>query len=246
MDIKKSFTYTFQEDKWHKNMLVGAGIAFPLCLAEYLMNAAGKDPFSFPYMLICLIYGICTIIVGIFLNGYLCVNSYYRLNNADSAPIKWTNLDIILISGIKSFFANLIYKIPLLIILLFGLLFSFTAMFDINNPNPGANYTFTLKLVNAIAYLIEIFIIPSFITDLKFSSFFNFKKIGELIKNNASGFLVLILISLLVIGGYTICKIVLHTPAILWILIDSILTFYIVTIKSDLITQFVKEAQINK
>lgn len=241
MDIIKSFTYMFKGKHWYYNIIIGSIIAFPLCFSETLLNLAGKAPFEAPYIMLSLLYGACSLVVGIFLSGFLCANANYRLNNKEENTINWSNLDIILLSGLKSFLANFIYKIPLFIILGLGLLATLTAMLDLTNINPGAYYSTSLKIVNALGYLIEIIIIPSFIIDLKLDSFFNFKRIGKLIKNNTSGFLILLVISLLVTLIYSICKTKFSIPTVLWIPVDCILTFYMILIKSDLISQFVQE-----
>ena len=240
MDIIKSLTYIYKDKNKYYNLIIGSLIAFPLCMAEAIMNMYSPRPFSAPYGFICMVYGICSIIVGIFLTGYLCANSHYRLKNENAAPLSWANLDVILISGLKSLLANIIYKIPLLLILFIGFAVSIIKMLDLVQ-NPGAEYTACLKIVSAISYLIEIFIIPSFIIDLKLDSFFNFKRIGKLIRNNTTGFILLLITTLIISTIYTIFKTALHIPVVLWIPIDSFLTFYMVTIKSDLITQFVKE-----
>ncbi len=241
MDIINAFTYTFKRKNWYYNLLLGAIIAFPLCISEYLFNLAEKHPFDLPYFLLAVVYGASSIIVGVFLNGYLCANAHYRLKKNDAEPITWTNLDIILLSGLKTLLANIIYKIPLIIILFFGLTATLTSMLDVTNNNPSATYNNTLSIISAIAYIIEIFIIPSFIIDLKLDSLFNFKRMGSLIKNNPSGFLVLLIVSLAVTGIYTFLKQILSISPEIWIIIDSILTFYIITIRSDLFTQFVND-----
>ena len=243
MDIVKAFTYMFKEKNWYYNFIIGSTIAFPLCFSENLLNLAGKNPFEAPYILLCILYGACSIVVGIFLAGFLCANANYRLRNKDDKSISWSNLDIILLSGLKTILANFIYKIPLFIILGFGLIATLTAMFDLTNLNPGTYYTTSLKIVNALGYLIELIILPAFIIDLKLDSFFNFKRIGQLIKNNTSGFLLLLLLSLIFTFIYSICKTKLHIPLALWIPLDCILTFYMILIKSDLITQFVQEVK---
>lgn len=241
MDIIKAFTYSFKEKNWYYNLLIGAIIAFPLCISQYLFDLADKNPFNFPYLLISTVYCICTAVVGIFLNGYLCANAHYRLNHTETPHISWKNLDIIIISGLKALFANIIYKIPLIIILFIGFIATLFAMFDVFNNDPSDVFYNTLNIISALSYLIEVFIIPSFIVDLKLHSLFNFRRIGTLIKNNPTGFLILLITSLLLTGTYTLLNKYFRLTPEIWVFINSFLTFYIITVKSDLFTQFVSD-----
>ena len=241
MNLEQSFTYPFKNKKWYINILIGSLICLPLAFANYIITIADKKLIVFYAFLFC-IYIICQLVTSIFIDGYLCVNANYRIITGDKNPIKWNeHIDNIIFSGFKALCGTLIYKIPICIFGMLAFLAYVPKLYE-NLIKPQFHFPPDIFLtICTLLFFVDIILLPAFITNLKFKSFFNFKLIKNIIKNNTIGFILIVIMFLVIALIYKSIQTILAIPNFLFILINAFLLFYITLIKSDLFTQFIKE-----
>lgn len=245
MNITESFTYIFKSKSWYIPIIIGSLIDLPVIIVTYLMKGANSNPFAGNYLLICAVYIIVTTVFNILITGYYLTNTNRRVIKPDSNILSWTNFTEILKTGIKAFGAAFIYGIPLGIILITTFVIYLYTAFDISNPAPSPLYPIATKVCALITLCLNILIIPAFVTNLKFSSFFNFKLIFNLIKKNFSGFIVMTIISILYLIVYSYLSKLLPVNPYIMIPVVSLISFYLMMVKSDVIAQFVRDAANN-
>lgn len=255
LEIKNSLTYPLKDIAWKSKVFVGGLLMFAQVLGQ-IFNENSKEiakyfktipsseltsvlPFLIPAVLI---LAVVIVVTSLFTSAYFAKNINMRILRPEAELPRWDNWKDLLFIGLKGFGAVTIYSSVFLVIglILVSLLFLFKA-------------NSLLMALLVIALLIPVILIFSillaisnmaFATDLKFASFFNFKLMNNLLKNNLAEFFIVVLLSaaLGVIVGIasTILQI-----TIIGIVLIPFAMFYQFLIAGDLNAQFIRNS-INK
>jgi len=246
MEFLKAFTYMFKGKKWYIPMIIGIIIEAPIYIIKYISSQQSMFPYdnTIYYLTILSVFGLITLFNNIFISGYYYVNANSHILKPDSPIIQWSEFSKIVLVGLKTLGAAIIYSIPFGLILLASFIAYIPAVYGSGNPANQTYYLTLSKILPIIILLLMTVITPAFTTNLKFKSFFNFKLIFKLIKNNPKGFLILL--------GYTII-----VPLITFLLYKvfisinylalvfmPIISFYLVVVRSKIVAIYVRGAAI--
>lgn len=247
LNVENALTYVTKDPKWKKKCAIGAVLLFLQAISPFVnqFSAAIKEmpPATLakiaPYLPLLLIVALLVVFFTIFVGGYISKNTNQRIMKPDSLLPEWNNWKSLFIIGFKASFAIWVYIIifGLALIALFALLITLT-----HSTSVGLIigmlimipclfiFTFILSVANL-----------SFVTDLRFSSYFNFKLMANLIKNNLVEFIIYLLICFGVSSLYSIMSMLL-TVTIIGVIFLPFISFYQFLITSDLAAQFIRNS----
>ena len=259
-NFKEAFTYIFKDEKFWVKYLIGtifiALSTFPTWLVyPKLVNGTLSPLYNF----LIIIFGA---IIGIFNMGFFAnfANSKITLNENvlpdwknDFCKIAKTGLKFLagcFAFGVASFCAIL----PILIVLgiIGSIIFGVVASPTINALGPNLSPYNPVFAALVLKFIIVMFIIflpffitwitfwllsmISFLTDLKFVSFFNFKKMINLVRKNWLNLLILLLICCAFVIVSTICQNFINYH--IYYAISILFGFYVSSVFYSLYAQF--------
>lgn len=259
LDLEKSFKYMFKDPDWKKKFLIGGLFSTGMVLAN-LGRLANHIPDSvyestFKQMpieqvlgvlaLLCLVFLVISVL-SVFTAGYFAKNINLRIFRPDAELLPWNNFGDMFAVGIKASFAIFIYT------LVWFLLIAIPIFIVVKS---GDKALFACLMLGGIVYLLVmlfVFLIYlaaatlAFSTDLKFSSYFNFKLIHTFIKKDFLNYFIFLIILLAVNTLISILNTVL-TLTIVGIIVLPFTTYYQYLVANDIQAQFVRETlELNK
>lgn len=241
----QAFYYMFKGEKWYNSIISGTLIFIPLFLTSSILLKDDPTREFSTFMTLSVIRWTCWFLVMFFINGYCLFNANQRLFSLTQNTASWLKLKDITKAGIKFLGAHWLYSIPLFWILAI-LFFQYTTSISngISISEHHITYSLATKYCNVIAIFIGVLIPIAFVSDLKFKTLFNIKRICAIIKNNFIGFLIYIIIATIDIYGLQhLQNLTMHTPVVT-IPCASFLAYYIMLIKSDFLAQLNKNSTI--
>lgn len=256
LDLEKSFKYMFNDPDWKKKFLIGGLFSIGLVLAN-LGQLANHIPDSvyesfFKQMpveqvfgvliLLCLMFLVMSVL-GVFTSGYFAKNINLRIFRPDAELLPWNNFGNMFAVGIKSSFAIFIYALFLLVLI--AIPFLVAAIIAMSGNKAFAAF---LMLVSIVYVLIIFFVFViylaagtlAFCTDLKFSSYFNFKLVHTFIKKDFLNYFIYLIILFALNSLIGILNTVL-TLTIVGIIVLPFTTYYQYLVAGDIAAQFVRE-----
>lgn len=243
MSLLNAFTYMFKGKKWYLPIIIGILIETPSFVINYFMKQASQHPFDNPYYFILLLLSVpVSLISSIFIGGYYFVNANRRAIKPDSEILQWSSIKDIVLSGLKSMGACFIYCIPYFIISIISMIVYFAVAFGSSTAKPSNTFMIVPIIFGIILGLLVMIAAPAFVTNLKFKSYFNFKLMFNLLKNNPKGFGLIILFT--IATGIT-AGLIINTYSIWGLIISPILAFYIVLVNSELVAMYIRGAAKN-
>lgn len=183
-----------------------------------------------------------SLISSIFIGGYYIVNANRRTINSEAELLQWSSIKDIVLTGLKSIGACFIYCIPYFIISIISMIFYFAVAFGSSAAKPSNTFMIVPIILGIILGLLVMIATPAFVTNLKFKSYFNFKLMFNLLKNNPKGFGLIILFT--IATGIT-AGLIINTYSIWGLIISPILAFYTVLVNSELVAMYIRGAAQN-
>lgn len=244
INLEKSIKYIFEDKNWKKKILITSIFFIPNTIfvvlnmySEFFKELKGEELASlgifFAIMLI--IY----IIATIFISGYTAINTNTRILRPNSGVAEWKNFGEIFFVGFKMNLAMVIYA---MIMLIAGII-NFFVFFGISNGSKWAILPSFLMLIPIFIVIGTIISLAnlSFLTDLKFSSFFNFNRIRNLLKGNVKQFLLYVVFIAGIAGITSLASNLLVLTIIGIVLLPTIFSVTALT-ASDVSAQFIRTA----
>ena len=256
LDLEKSFKYMFKDTDWKKKFLIGGFFSIGLVLTNlgqvvnHIPNSYYESVFKQmtmeqmlgAFLLLCFLF-LTMSVLSVFTSGYFAKNINLRIFRPDAELLPWENFGNMFSVGIKASVAIFIYILALVLIMAVPvLLIILTAASD------NTSLSILLILFMALCFLILLFVFTiylaaatlAFSTDLKFSSFFNFKLIHTFIKKDFFNFFIYLVILFALNSLIGILNMVL-TLTVIGILALPFTMFYQYLVANDIAAQFVRE-----
>lgn len=210
MDIKYFLSYFLKDENWLKKYIVGCLLIVPNVLAtlcnpalrfmKYAVAVKWVDLNTASYLMIA--FSAVSILCSIFISGYIGVNANLRTYKKDSSLPSWLNLKSILSAGLKMATASLIYLILMIIPFIFLVFINTTICSFFVQGTFWDVLPSAIKVSNFITMIIWgsllLTSLLAFSTDLRFKSFFNYKLIENIIKNNTKKYFIYLLYCVIV------------------------------------------------
>ena len=256
LDLEKSFKYMFKDTDWKKKFLIGGFFSIGLVIS-HLGNLANRIPDSYyesvfkqmsmeqmlgAFLLLCFLF-LTMSVLSVFTSGYFAKNINLRIFRPDAVLLPWENFGNMFSVGIKASFAIFIYVLFLLLLIAIPFLLGAIIAMSGNKV-----FAAILMLVGVVYVLIMFFVFLiylaaatlAFSTDLKFSSYFNFKLIHTFIKKDFFNFFIYLVILFALNSLIGILNLVL-TLTVIGILALPFTMFYQFLVTNDIQAQFVRE-----
>ena len=251
-NIKEAFTYYFKDSELHKKITV-------LYCAIVLATIFSIDYSSLPSNVSIQIsfkniISLLSIIPVLFLVGFYYTNTNKRIYKPDNNLAEITEWKNIFFVGFKNISAeivmNTIINVLIILALIAALIICFASKMSGISLNsimhvfaliPKISIFFIILGVIAVLCLLITALEISFSTDLRFLSYFDFKKVKHIIFNNFFGFIRLILWQMLLSIAFCI-MFVLIAITIVGILLLPLLIIYFALAFSELRAQFIRHA----
>lgn len=252
-DIEKSLTYLFKEPNWKKKALIGSLFMLGLTILNILSTATNyvsklkKEQLMqytdiiIPVLIITLIIAVICLVATTLAEGYFMKSFNQKIFKPNEEIPMWTNWKALFITGIKSAFAGFIYMA----------LFSLSTIIAALLVYHSSIKTNGATLLSALGFLgweiITLIIISTvlmggriaFATNLKFSSYFDYEKIGKIIFGDFLKFIIYGLLVVAIGTAITItCNILQIT--IIGIVATPFLYFYQNMVQIDIGAQFAR------
>lgn len=238
MDIKYFLSYFLKDENWLKKYIVGCLLIVPNVLATLCNPALRFMKYAVAVKWIDLtmalslmsVFGVLSILCGIFISGYIGVNSNLRIYKKDSDLPNWSNLKSIFNVGLKMTAASLIYLVAMifpfiLLILVNTIICSFFVQGSFWDVLPSAikvSY-FITTIIWGVLFLTSLL---AFSTDLKFKSFFSFKLMENIIKNNIKKYFIYLAYCVIISVVFYIINIFAFNKFIVLAVVIPFLSFY--------------------
>lgn len=255
LNIENAIKYMFKDKEWKKKFLIGSlfmvGMVIMNVISELSRMLSDVKPEQIkPYMEMIPAILIVTVflfvigsILNIFVTGYFAKNINLRIFKPNSNLLEWRNWGNMFFVGVKATAAILIY------FLIFGLLLLLPLIVIIGLIATKEKILILLVSLFTIGVIFLASIIFAFFlgaaslafnTDLKFSSYFNFKLIKKFItKNFFQFFIYIILVTAIAIAVNIINSILMLT--VVGIILMPVILFYQFMVQNDLAAQFVRQ-----
>lgn len=256
LDLEKSFKYMFKDPDWKKKFLIGGLFSIGLVLTN-LGQLANNIPDSYyesvfkqmpteqvlgVLILLCLAFLLMSVL-SVFTSGYFAKNINLRIFRPDAELLPWNNFGNMFAVGVKASFAIFIYILFLLLLIVIP--FVVAAIIAMTGNKAFAAFIMLISIVYVLA-MCFVFIIYlaagtlAFSTDLKFSSYFNFKLIHTFIKKDFLNFFIYLVILFALNSLIGILNTVLALT-IVGIIALPFTTYYQYLVANDIQAQFVRE-----
>lgn len=241
MNLKESFSYLKNGEKWYINFLIGSVIVL-LILGDSFYSSVHQSflPVSKGYEVTMFIVNCVVIFLSIILNGYDISNTHNLIHTETNQCLSWKSFNHILKSGFVAIGAYILYYLPIMLLGIFFIYILYARHTEIGMIM--SIVSLLTPFVIAILLLFNLIITCSFVTDLKFISFFQYKKMYELIKNNKKGFLILLLFTAVFAGINQLCFVTIKTFPYLLLPLAAVVSFYLLLVKSSIMATFVKQS----
>lgn len=244
-DLKSALSYMFKGKTWVIPFFIGIVLTLPPILIKNFMTRIDFNTIDpSVYNLYVFLSIVVIFVLSLFCNGYVLRVTNSRVTKREEPLLQWNNLGEILKIGLKNFAGGFIYSIPLDIAMIILWMRHIYLMFNSNNVDNFFVAGNTIILI--LVCLLHVMITVLFATDLRFRTFFNFKLLGRLLKNNFKGFLVLLLLLALMIVIVGSLSRLLHYNLYAVGVLIAVLSFYLSLVKGDLIAQFIKNTNTSK
>ncbi len=196
MDFKNAFTYMFKDKNFWLKYLIGVVLLFPAALSNIF---SPDNPFlqTIPFIkdlpaanLNYIFYGLLAVcIIACFIvYGYNIINLNTRIYKSNADLPEWKNVKDIVLNGLKVFVLFVMSMIPIsifLILLTIVLVIILSLFLKSDLSVLVAIASLITALITAVLLIILLpAAIIAFATNLKIASFFNFKLIFNIIKDN--------------------------------------------------------------
>lgn len=247
LNIENSLKYPIKDPKWKKKVLIGGSLMtlqvicnflnqFSSSFKEIAKSAPEKALYFIP--LIAAVVAL-VILFAMFTGGYYTKNINQRISKPDSMLPDWSEWGNLFFIGFKATSATMIYIITVVTMAII----LFVATVKLIGDSTIGVIVGLLLLMPLVFFVTILFSIANlaFATNLRFSSFFNFKLMKNLIKNNAGEFFLYLILAFAVSMLYSIVSIVLALT-IVGIVLLPFLYFYQFLIISDLASQFIRNS----
>ena len=256
LDLEKSFKYMFKDPDWKRKFLIGGFFSIGLVLTNlgqvvnHIPNSYYESVFKqMPmeqilgaFLLLCFLF-LTMSVLSVFTSGYFAKNINLRIFRPDAELLPWENFGNMFSVGIKASFAIFIYVLFLLLLIAIPLL-----LVAIIAMSGNKVFAAILMLVCIVSVLTMLFVFTiylaaatlAFSTDLKFSSYFNFKLIHTFIKKDFFNFFIYLVILFALNSLIGILNLVL-TLTVIGILALPFTMFYQYLVTNDIQAQFVRE-----
>lgn len=243
IDVEKAFTYVKNDPDWVKKYLIGVGLCiFPAMLEIIkIFVPDGKNPSPAEIKLlavllpIILLFVIGSVICAFLTGGYLVKTANTRMKNPDSCLPDWKFGEAFWL-GLKAFCASGVYVIGIVVFVLCAVLL-FNAIFQ--------NNILTL-IASCIVFIIALICVGvalslgwvAYTIDYKFSSYFNFSKMKQLVNKNIPTFLIYVA---LMMGLSLFAQIAsgMLSLTIIGVVAIPFISFYQIIVSADIVAQFV-------
>lgn len=241
MEKLNAFYYMFKEKNWYKSIIIGTILFLPLFWTSTIILTNDPSREYSTYLILSALRWLCWFVVMFFISGYCLYNANQRLQNLTQNTVSWSKIKEITKSGLKFLGAQWIYAIPLFWILAITFyIFVTNATGDFYDPQRSKYYPLAIKYTNILSIIIGMIIPIAFVSDLKFKTFFNIKKIFLTIKENFSGFLLYIIFASIDFLGMQYLPIIATKWQVLTLPLVSFIAYYLMLIKSDFLAQLSK------
>ena len=248
MNIGNAFTYFFKDNNWIKKLLIGGALLLPVEIGNVLnqtLQSVKSSPTAMQDMglviIAAFIFAITGVITSLFVTGYFAVNTNLRIYKKDAILPEWSNWKNLFLSGFKVFGGSFLYGVLYTILLLI----SFIILGGLTGALAGKNAEFLiLTVLSVILFFITLLFASAatiaFLTNLKFSSFFNFKLISAIVKKNTVKYIIFLASSAVLYGLAGLLGFLLLKTIVLAIFIPFI-NMYICFVISEIMAQVVRE-----
>lgn len=231
ISLKQAFAFVPQDPKWMSKVLIGGLILF---FPSFVFVFPGIkrllfDPVNYYFVSLFVMLILTT---GLAVCGYFFKTVHNRIVHDNGRLPSWKYFSYYVHIGIKSYIGGLIFSIPF--ILLFGVLMFFAPMTVSAELIP---FVIVAGILHVIYSAFYIMLALNFSLDFRISSFFNYKKAFDLIKDNILNFIILVFDCLLVALCHFIFTLLLINGQILALLLPFV-SFYICMVYTDLFAQF--------
>lgn len=240
MELLKPFYYMFKCDRWYFTMITGILIFLPVFIMNCILwtSPAGRPYEVFIALTIC--SGAVTFLANFFMNGYSMCNANTVYSNGNEGLARWKNFRQIFFAGLKFLAALWIYCIPLFVVLIWTFCIYVSNTYELNGPYLPERSLYYLKaqnICNTIAIVISAIMPIAFITDLKFKSFFNIKRIFEIIRHNFVGFCIYLVFAAFDYFAFLLLSSLILKWSFITIPFGAVAAFYLLLVKSGLLAQ---------
>ncbi len=249
MDLKYILTYFVSDKNWIKKYLIGSLLIVPSVLCSICnpsfnfmkhIIAINKLEYNVALFLM-LIFFVVSIFASVIVGGYIAINNNLRIYKKEEGLAEWKDIKSILKVSFKMIAAWLIYMLILtviysVIIFLSSIIISFFVKDNLLDILPIAIAVTSLILL-VFCCLMFLTVLISFSTDLRFSSFFNFKLMYNVIKNNKKSYLIYVLAAT---SGYLLLtgfNYFVFSKCVYVSILIPFLTFYISIVVSELLAR---------
>lgn len=254
LDFEKALTYIAKDPQWGNKLLAGAG----LMLTSFAV-------FAVPALCLIIAPGVIaaitffatlllSMLIWIVISGYICETASKKINTPDDEILPdWKDFGKLFSLGFKYFLGYFLYFLPLCLIGLLFFVFISLGFYSSYSGLIGAGVFSFIFLTVFGAFLVFLYVLTmaflplmmtSFFKDEKILSFVNFKNAFNLLKNNVSNYLILILLFIAItILAQLVCSFLIAT--VIGIILLPIVYMYVYYVIADICAQFALTAQKN-
>lgn len=250
--MKSLFTYFFRDSDWLKKYLIGCSLFIPGVLGtvfnpqlSFMKIAIAMDYFkeNVAFVLF-LVFMAISIFCGIISIGYIAINNNLRIYKKDSDLPSWSDFKLIFKTGLKLIVLLVLYL--LLISLIFPVIvFVFTTIVSLFRQGaldeilPFA-MLLSFVFVSILSALVGLTSLLGFSYDLKFSSFFNYKLLYNIVKSNAKSYWVYVILSILGYLFLIIMEFFFYNKIMILAVLIPFINFYVALIFSELLARVLR------
>lgn len=257
LNLEKSFKYMFQDTEWKKKFLIGGFFSIGMVLMQ-LGRLVNQLPDSFydekfknmpmegaiAILILLLFVFLVSSVLSCFTSGYFAKNINLRIFRPNAPLLPWDNFGNMFVVGVKASFAVFIYF--LILIALMTIPFLFSVLIAVSGGDKAL--ILLLMIISILFAIILLFVFCfylaaaslAFSTDLKFSSYFNFKLIHQFIKKDFFNFFIYIIILFALNSLMGILNTIL-TLTIVGLVLLPFTTYYQCLVANDIAAQFVRD-----
>lgn len=240
-NFEKAFTFLKTDPNWVKKFIIGSLILLIPTAINSLMQLV---PDNNEQLLVKLLPVLIPAFILFLLFTFLVSGYYFKVintkieHNSDILP-EWKNIGQLYLIAFKVVAASSLFLLPMFLLIILLLV----VMMALKVINP-------LLMILPFLAIIAVFMVfivflslmnMSFACDLKFSSYFNLKRAGQLLKNNTLNYVLYIIFCFALSSLLKIAAIIL-TLSVVGIVAVPFLSFYSYLVIAEFSAQFIKNS----
>lgn len=245
MEILKAFYYMFKGERWYLSIIAGALFYFPMLIIGIVLVAPVPGRPYEVFMALTFFSWLTTAVAMFFTTGYSLYNANLRFTSKEERCARWKSFKTILFTALKSLAAGWIYCLPLIFIVILTYITHMINVLELDGPflpEKSRCYPIARTICTYFSLVLSILIPIAFITDLKFKTFFDVKKIWNIVRNNFGGFLIYLGFAAIDYFAYLRLPQVTARYPYITVPLVSFVIFYLLLVKSELLAQIARGA----